>query len=58
MGRGHLDKVAVITGAATGIGQRYANRLAEEGVDIAVVDISDASETVALVEAAGAMSAT
>lgn len=53
MGKGHMDKVAVITGGATGIGQRYAKRLAEEGVDIAVADISDAAETVALVEAAG-----
>lgn len=53
MGKGHADKVAVITGAATGIGQRYAKRLAEEGVDIAIADVSDASETVALVEGAG-----
>lgn len=53
MGRGHADKVAVITGAATGIGQSYARRLAEEGVDIAVADISDAAETVAQVEGAG-----
>ena len=53
MGKGHRDKVAVITGAATGIGQRYAKRLAEEGVDIAIADISDAAETVQLVTDAG-----
>ena len=53
MGKGHKGKVAVITGSATGIGQRYARRLAEEGVDIAVADISDASETIALVEEVG-----
>lgn len=53
MGKGHAGKVAVITGGATGIGQRYASRLAEEGVDVAIADVSDAAETVALVEAAG-----
>jgi NAD(P)-dependent dehydrogenase (short-subunit alcohol dehydrogenase family) len=53
MGKGHKDKVAVITGAATGIGQHYAKRLAAEGVDIAIADISDAAETVGLVTAAG-----
>lgn len=53
MGKGHIDKVAVITGAATGIGQHYAKRLAAEGVDIAVADISDAAETVGFVTAAG-----
>ena len=53
MAKGHKDKVAVITGAANGIGQAFAQRLAEDGVHIAVVDIADASETVSLVEAAG-----
>jgi NAD(P)-dependent dehydrogenase (short-subunit alcohol dehydrogenase family) len=53
MAKGHQDKVAVITGAANGIGQAFAQRLAEDGVHIAVVDRDDASETVKLVEAAG-----
>lgn len=53
MGRGHQGKVAVITGAATGIGQAYAARMAEEGVQIAIVDLDEASETLAAVEAAG-----
>ena len=53
MGKGHEDKVAVITGAATGIGQKYAKRLAEEGVNIAVADISDTEETVSLVSETG-----
>ena len=53
MSKGHKDKVAVVTGAATGLGQAFAVRLAEEGVRIAVVDIASASETEARVRAAG-----
>ena len=52
-GRGHKDKVAVITGAANGIGQSFARRLAEDGVHIAVVDIIDGAETLKLVESSG-----
>lgn len=44
---------AVITGAANGLGQAYAVRLAADGFDIAVADVADASATRALVEAAG-----
>ena len=36
-----------------GIGQASARRLAEEGVDIAVVDLGDGSDTVKMVQAAG-----
>lgn len=46
-------KVAVVTGAATGIGQAYARKLAEDGADIAIADISSTNETEALVRAAG-----
>jgi len=53
MAKGHKDKVAVITGAAGGIGQAFAKRLAEDGVHIAIVDLGDASDTAKMVEAAG-----
>ena len=53
MAKGHKDKVAVITGAAGGIGQAFAKRLAEDGVHIAIADTIDAAATVKLVEAAG-----
>jgi len=53
MGKGHEGKVAAITGAASGIGQAFAQRLAEDGVNIAVVDRQDAGETVKQVRDAG-----
>jgi NAD(P)-dependent dehydrogenase (short-subunit alcohol dehydrogenase family) len=53
MAKGHKDKVAVITGAAGGIGQAFAKRLAEDGVHIAIADVGDGAATVKLVEAAG-----
>ena len=53
MAKGHKDKVAVITGAANGLGQAFAKRLAEDGVHIAVADIAPPDQTVKMVEAAG-----
>jgi 2-deoxy-D-gluconate 3-dehydrogenase len=46
-------KVAIVTGANTGIGQGIAIALAHAGADIALVTRSDASETAAAVTAAG-----
>lgn len=44
--RGLKDKVALVTGAATGNGRAFCERLAEEGALIAIADIADAQDTV------------
>ena len=46
-------KVAVITGAARGLGRAYAEALAAEGAAIVAGDLNDCSDTVAAVESAG-----
>ncbi|MBI9016180.1 MAG: 2-dehydro-3-deoxy-D-gluconate 5-dehydrogenase KduD [Phycisphaerae bacterium] len=46
-------KVAIVTGAARGLGQGIALGLAQAGADIAAVDILDTAETQKLVQALG-----
>ncbi len=53
MGQSRGSRVAVVSGAAGGLGQACAQRLAEDGCDIVIADVKPAGETVALVERAG-----
>ncbi|MEM1433205.1 MAG: SDR family oxidoreductase [Pseudomonadota bacterium] len=55
MARDLLNKIAVVTGAAQGIGRAIAITLAERGATVLVTDIDEVggAETIALVEAAG-----
>jgi NAD(P)-dependent dehydrogenase (short-subunit alcohol dehydrogenase family) len=46
--------IAVITGAAQGIGRRTAELLAERGYRLAIIDLRDPAATVAAIESAGA----
>ena len=46
-------KVAVVTGAAQGIGLAYAECIAKEGGRVAVTDVADTAAAVATIEAAG-----
>jgi len=50
----HTGRVAVVTGAARGIGQSIATGLAVRGASVVGVDIDEAQETRELVEASGA----
>lgn len=50
-----MTKIAIITGAGSGLGQATATRLAQEGVTIVVVDMNEkgGNETVEMVEKLG-----
>jgi NAD(P)-dependent dehydrogenase (short-subunit alcohol dehydrogenase family) len=47
------DRIAVVSGAATGIGAAAAKRLASEGAAIEILDIKDASRTVGDIRESG-----
>ena len=44
MAKSHHDKIAVISGGANGIGQAFAQRLAQDGAHIVIADIAPAGE--------------
>jgi len=51
---GRLDgKVAIVTGAAVGIGPYYARGLAAEGAKVAILDVLSAESTVAAIKESG-----
>ncbi|HEY1505319.1 MAG TPA: SDR family oxidoreductase [Stellaceae bacterium] len=51
---GRLDgKVAIVTGAALGIGPYYARGLAAEGAKVAIIDLEPADKVVGEIKAAG-----
>jgi len=47
------NKVAIITGAARGLGRAYAEAMASEGAAVVACDLNDCSETVATIKATG-----
>jgi NAD(P)-dependent dehydrogenase (short-subunit alcohol dehydrogenase family) len=47
------DRVAIVTGAARGIGQAYSLALAREGAKVVAVDILSCAETITQVQQAG-----
>ncbi|MBA83241.1 MAG: oxidoreductase [Rhodobacteraceae bacterium] len=54
MSSGKLDgKVAIVTGAASGIGRAVAVLFAKEGAAVLLADLNDCNETLSLIQAAG-----
>lgn len=49
----HAGRVAVVTGAVSGLGRAYAERLARDGARVVVADVHDGQETVAAIRDAG-----
>lgn len=47
------DKVVIVTGASRGLGLEYARQFARLGANVAVCDLRDCSETLAIVQAEG-----
>ena len=47
------NKTVIITGAARGLGQEYARQFAKRGANVAVNDIRDCAETLAMIEKEG-----
>ena len=53
MSQPHEGHVAVVTGAATGIGRAIAERMASDGAKVALADVQSSAETRGAIEAAG-----
>ena len=51
----HAGRIAIVTGAAAGLGRAYAERLARDGAHVIVADVGDGSETVDAITAGGGL---